>query len=306
VVASQRLYHIKGELLDTTTGRWPEKASFEVSYKLATGFGSLGRGPQFYDAKNGTFQFAGLEPATYNITATFGATIPAVETVITLTDSDVEGVILRSPSETSLRGSIKLDSQVSNVLTADMSNARVQLEPILSSQRDVLFAAGADGQISPKAIPAGRYRVNVLHLPATAYVKTASLNGGDALHRVVEIAINTSNTLEIVLSPNGGTVQGSVVNDQRQAIPNARVVLVPSRRENYAYYRTTTTNQLGEFSLQGVAPGEFKVFALLQSLDGDSLRDPAILAPIESRGVSVTATQGSIVTTQIQQTLFPQ
>jgi hypothetical protein len=67
------------------------------------------------------------------------------------------------------------------------------------------------------------------------------------------------------------------------------VTLVPDpmKEERNDLYRVTTTDQNGQFSLQGIAPGEYKLFAW-EEVDLGSYMDAEFLKPHESRAQKVT------------------
>ncbi len=79
------------------------------------------------------------------------------------------------------------------------------------------------------------------------------------------------------------------------------VVLVPmgKRRENPYFYRTTLTDALGKFSLQGVPPGEYRIFAW-DDVDSGAWQDPEFLAVYEERGTRVTVVEGAILATDVK------
>ena len=71
------------------------------------------------------------------------------------------------------------------------------------------------------------------------------------------------------------------------------MVLVPERaRFRRDLYRTTTTNQHGLFSLPGIAPGDYRVFAW-ESIEEFAWFDPEILAKFDARGRAVRITETS-------------
>jgi hypothetical protein len=53
-----------------------------------------------------------------------------------------------------------------------------------------------------------------------------------------------------------------------QPVKNGVVILVPefARRKNSFFYKRTTTNDQGTFSLRGLAPGDYQLFALSSAL----------------------------------------
>ena len=79
------------------------------------------------------------------------------------------------------------------------------------------------------------------------------------------------------------------------------VSLVPDvpLRERLMLFKTTATDTTGHFSISGIAPGEYKLFAWQQVEDG-AYQDPEFLKPYENQGQAVTIREGSRETAQLK------
>ena len=77
------------------------------------------------------------------------------------------------------------------------------------------------------------------------------------------IGKETPDSLEIVINRNGGTISGTVQDSQRKPLQGRRVFLIPDapRRRNLLLYKIAGSNARGEFNLNGIAPGSYKLFA---------------------------------------------
>ena len=100
--------------------------------------------------------------------------------------------------------------------------------------------------------------------------------------------------LEITISSGAGSIRGTVEADGGQLPPHADVVLVPqfSRRSNPLFYDRTAISPDGSFKFEGIAPGEYKVFAFEQ-LQSTAEQNPSFIARYEVLGQSVTVKSGS-------------
>jgi hypothetical protein len=66
----------------------------------------------------------------------------------------------------------------------------------------------------------------------------------------------------------------------------------PLKAERNDLYRMTTADQNGQFAMQGVPPGEYKLFAW-EDVDPGAYMDPEFLKPHESRAQRVTVQANS-------------
>jgi hypothetical protein len=82
------------------------------------------------------------------------------------------------------------------------------------------------------------------------------------------------------------------------------VVLVPpeERRRNALRYKTGTTDPDGEFTMQGVPPGQYTAFAW-ESLFPTAWMNPKLLEQYKGRGRSVEVATG--VQLQLQLSVIP-
>ena len=64
-------------------------------------------------------------------------------------------------------------------------------------------------------------------------------------------------------------------------------------------FKTAPIDATGHFSLAGIAPGEYKLFAWEHAEDG-AYQDPEFLKPYENQGQAVTIREGSRETAQLK------
>ena len=101
--------------------------------------------------------------------------------------------------------------------------------------------------------------------------------------------------LQVLVAGDGATVQGTVESKDR-LMPNATVVLAPpdSRRLNAAIYKIAVTDDSGKFTMRGVAPGNYTVFAWQDIVTG-AWQNAEFLVKYRSQGKAVSATpQGTV------------
>jgi hypothetical protein len=85
-----------------------------------------------------------------------------------------------------------------------------------------------------------------------------------------------------VIGANGGTIEGTVTDSKGKPVAYATVVDIPSaeHRARTDLYQQDTTDEHGHFSLRGLNPGKYEMYAF-EELPGfpDDLRKPNFLTP---------------------------
>jgi hypothetical protein len=175
---------------------------------------------------------------------------------------------------------------------------RVSLRPVDFAARgegtEPNQAAGADGKFAIGTVAPDRYDVSLSGLPNNVYIKSMRAGEQDLLESALDLTREAPGPIEIVLSGKAAAVEGTVQDDKDAPTAGATVALVPQaarRRERAEWYRTAVTDRLGKFSLAGIAPGEYKLFAWEDVEDG-AWTDPAFLKPIDARGAAVSLREG--------------
>ena len=155
-------------------------------------------------------------------------------------------------------------------------------------------SAKPDGSFLIKNATEGDYEINVENLPENYFVKSARLDGVDVLTAGVTVDTKQApGSLEIVVSPNGANVDGVISKDQ-QPFQGATVTLIPDppHRAERRLFKSTTTDQNGHFLLQGLSPGDYKVFAW-EKIEPGAYTSADYLQPYENLGESVHISEGS-------------
>jgi hypothetical protein len=125
------------------------------------------------------------------------------------------------------------------------------------------------------------------------FVKSIRYGNADVLSDRLHLeSHNPDQRLQIVLA-TGGKLEGVVTNDRNEAMANVKVALVPdlAYRNRDELYRNAVTDAFGKFKLQGIALGDYRVFAWEEIADG-AWQDVEILRNVESRGKAVRIGEG--------------
>ena len=173
-----------------------------------------------------------------------------------------------------------------------LSTLQVRLEDLERGYSSVLSAAvSRDGTFQLTNVAAGRYAVGFQGGPDGTYLKSVRFHGESSSDAVVDVNPGgAQGLLEIALDSDGCQVEGSVTDRDRLPVPSATVVLVPGgqRRDFYHLYKDVKTDQNGNFVLNGIAPGDYEVFAW-KDIEHAQWEDPDFLEQFERDAVKISA-----------------
>ena len=125
----------------------------------------------------------------------------------------------------------------------------------------------ADGTFEIKGVNPGLFEIAPppaqWDLPAGFYVASVT-SGGDVLKDGLVIETDKRNPVEIVIADNASTVEGVVRGRNDSVVPDARVILIPppTRRGIMANFPVALSNESGEFVIDRVPPGDYRLLAL--------------------------------------------
>jgi hypothetical protein len=235
-----------------------------------------------------TFEFSGILPGVYQLTATIQGTNPEKVGILAVNvgNENVENLRLILRPVIQVKGRIQQDGGVVS------PSLRVQLRGTRGASGVQLSPPAADGSFTITRLVPGDYRLVFPDLPPDMHVRSARLGSTDVLDSTIHIEGAMSDSLEIVLSPNTGSLDAIVVDRSKQPSAAATVVLVPGsdRRGRFDLYRTATTDSAGRASLTNIAPGSYKLFAW-DDIEENAWQNTDAIRPFEDRGVLVTISE---------------
>ena len=304
-----RAVRVRGQLVNQASGQAAQGAyvalqprtaasGSEVEARfLAQGFGRYNGGTN--DAQ-GHFEIRGVPAGSY---WAFGMISEKDRTytgrvAVDVGEEDVDGVTIPVGAGITLSGRVRVEPQKS----FDFSRLNVILspedEPMFGSQG---AQAAADGTFTLPNVAPETYRVRVVGFPEEYYVKSAQSGGGDLLDTGLSVdPAGRPGPLDIVLSSAGGSISGAVLKDHQPAPAMVYFVPDPPRRDRHDLYSVKRTNADGTFTLLGLPPGDYKLFAFEDPQPGLE-SDPAILQPYEAKGESVHVEDGRSQSVQLEQ-----
>jgi hypothetical protein len=146
------------------------------------------------------------------------------------------------------------------------------------------------------------YDINVFGLPDGFYLKAIRLGQQDVTESGVDFTQGVSaEQLTVVINPNGGQIDGAVQNAKGDSAVGATVTLIPDAEHRSISWlnKTANTDQNGHFTIKGVRPGEYKVYAW-EDIEQGAQQDPGFMKPHESAGEAVSVKESSHETVQLK------
>jgi len=249
---------------------------------------------------DGTFELRGVVPGAYVLIAQCANDdkFYMVQQHVDVGNNNVDNLSLMLAAGLELKGTVRVDGPGDTPL----GNVQVSLASQEMMRKGMQGAkVGDDGSFTLSNVPATLYTVYVNGIPETFYIKSIHMGDADALEAGLDLSGGGADALDIVLSPNGGQVDGTVTDSNQQAASQATVVLAPEgrRREQASLFKVANTDTQGHFTIKGIAPGDYKLFAWDQIDDGD-YQDPEFLKSYENQGEAVAIRESAHENVQLK------
>jgi hypothetical protein len=245
--------------------------------------GNYGAGVQ---DRSGFFEIQGVPPGSYFLSANWsdGRRQYYGRVAVDVGNANLDGITLILGSGIDLHGRFRTDSEAK----LDFKSVSLWLQPSDNSVSGGSAQVKPDGTFVIQSLYDANYRLHAGGFPKEYYIKSARLGGLDVLQTGLNISHGqVLGQLEITLTPDGGRVDGTVLKEQKPS-GEALVVLVPDPplRSHEELYRFERSDHLGRFSMLGLPPGDFKLFAW-EPIEGVNLSDPDYIKLYEDRGTRV-------------------
>jgi len=192
---------------------------------------------------DGKFEGQGVSPGSYILTAAstvsgrnYSARLP-----IQVGAADLEGIELHLMPPMEISGQIRVEGKTS----AKLSGLSVNLEGGDQGASEAGGGTKEDGSFTFEDLPPAVYQISPF-LPEDLYLKAVLWSGGNVMQSGIDLTKGAAESkLVVVLSANGGQIDGVVEDDQSAPAVKAMVTLVPSS--------VTPSKSLGKFALTSPA-----------------------------------------------------
>jgi len=291
-----RTYRVRGIVTGVTAG---QKPTVDLVSKAGDSDHSIEVGP------DGQFELRGVAPGSYVLRASAGTesqTLTARQD-INVVAADVEGVKLAPLPSFKLSGRLQVEGRGPGTLTqysVNLRPAELPEDPAFFMSQD-FFGENALvdrlGNFEWKNVNPGNYIVQVYGGEGQGfYLKSATRGGQDI---ATGFTASGPATLDLLVSYKGGTVEGTVVEKEKDVdtdhpVANATVVAVPEEKYRKLPDRFVTgaTDQHGRFTIRGLARGSYRLYAW-QDVEEGVWRDPDFLKSQEANGTALKVEEGS-------------
>jgi hypothetical protein len=290
---------IRGEVVDSVTGTPVRQARVTAVRRDAVPLDQTAR-VSAVTTRNGFFEILLPDSGNYILdTATVGRPAMRGRKAVNAGALDISDLLVSIAPDFEMSGRMSVEGKAP--LSPGVTPLALSLYP-LSAETPMGSPTRLPlgGAFIVENVTAGDYRIEITPIltsppsplvsPAlqNAYVKSIRLGNKDLLDNGLHIEAETKDTLQIVLSMNGGSAQGRVIDSSGKPVPNARAVLVPesARRQRGDLYKNVATDEAGRFQLTGLAPGTYKLFAWERIEDG-AWQDPQFIRLFEDKGTPV-------------------
>jgi hypothetical protein len=265
--------------------------------------------------KDCSFVIHDVAPGAYTILATVeGASVPMMaRQALQMASSNVEGLRLSPQPGGWVRGRLRMENN-GNVSRFDSAQIFLALHsangddeaPGASAMGDGfsnLAHVAQDGTFEWKSVPPGDYYVQLAGDAGAStdlFLKSALVGSRDVASLGLSVNGGTA-LIDLVASPSGAVVEGVATDRKGAPVENAIVVAVPEPglRARADRYRKTVADQSGRFTLHGVQPGDYTLFAW-ESIDGEAYYNPEFVKTYETQGRPLHVAEGERKSLQLE------
>ncbi|MGA3096623.1 MAG: carboxypeptidase regulatory-like domain-containing protein [Bryobacteraceae bacterium] len=270
------------------------------------------------------FQIARVSPGSYVLTAdtSVGDKAYAARVPLQVAETNIEDLVVKLAPTFDVNGRIRIEgaapagrreqgaapaaqaapkpgSQIGSPLSQISAFLGGRSPPITRRTADgsIIFRLGwprpnDDGTVVFRDLAPDIYTVHV-DFPETLYLKSMRCGDREIADLKIDLTGGAGCELSVVLSYNGGRIDGGVEDENGKPVASAVLTLVPvdSIRKS-VLFKTGAVSQQGSFTISSISPGAYRLYAW-EDVDANAVRyDPDFLKPYEALGLPVQISEG--------------
>jgi hypothetical protein len=254
-----RVFRVSGRVIV------PAGTTGSVVLEAALGFEALGPSYNADPNPKGDFEITGLSRLLH------------ASMQLEVGNADVTGVRIAVAPGAEVQGHIVMEGDD----PAKLTNSFVEFEDAsgFSSETPILEDQTFASLLSP-----GNYKVWAIVGNLKLVTKSIRAGQTDVLRDGLTVSEAGGISLEIVLSHDGGQIDGVALDKDDKPVEGATVLLVPEAP--FRGIEDTSTDQYGRYKFENVPPGDYKLFAW-DDVEPGAWFDPEFLRGMESSGQAV-------------------
>ena len=251
------------------------------------------------DSQN-RFHFRGVAPGAYTLSASFTdqhgryGGMQAIE----VRNTEINDIELSLNKAVTMSGRIDIEGSRQYL---NLTSLRVLLEP----ESD--FLAGSlvgevkpDGSFSLNGALPSEYTLSIVGLPDEYYVKRVQMGMEEIAGRRIDLR-HAPGPIDFLVSSFGGTISGTVLDSDHHPAVGVNVALIPDppRPDVPDLYKVLPSNPQGQFTISGVAPGHYQLFAI-EGSDANAYLDSDWVESLQDYAQELSIEENSIVTLMLK------
>jgi hypothetical protein len=246
--------------------------------------------------QDGSFQIGGVGSGSYSL---IGARLEAVVRTfarqsIKVSDQDLDGVLLVLAPGLEITGTVQVEGSKASP-TPDRNLARTveKFHPRLELHDGMWHVETAsvanDGSFVLHHVLPSLYQLSVYGLGEGKYLKSIRFNEREVPLARIDLTEQSGGTISLVFGSDGGQIEGSVQGKNGAPAVKVAIAIEPGQEFEFRrdLFRYGLTDKDGNFVVQDIAPGKYKVFAYEQ-FDSMDTQAPEFRKLLASRAVTIT------------------
>ncbi len=275
-LAPKETYTISGRVIGPSQISGIALVTIQPSNRAALGGALFSFNASPVDAQ-GNFTIQNVAPGAYTLQVradVIGGEQARAALEVEVTNRDLENMTLTLTPGIDISGSIFIEDATTAAASEavsglDMTRMRVMLRGASAPGSAASQPADTQGSFLIENILPGDYTVDINMPNRDLYLKRILVGNAEvAPGDTIAIPPDFNQQIYLLVSPNGGRIDGVASNRSGEPMPNTTITLLPLDMTQTApgdlppaSLKQTRTGTDGEFSLAGIRPGEYRLFA---------------------------------------------